>query len=505
MRLKLIVVLLIFSAAASCNKTEYHPKPELTDCYLEELGETVTCGTYEVWEDREKKKGRRFKLNFIILPARASNPAPDPVFVFDGGPGAGAAEGAAYWAESFEKLRQEREIVLIDLRGTGKSNPLPCRYIGDQTRAQTYLKDLMPENYVKNCREKLAQWNDLRFYHITVALGDVDELREALGYDRINIAGSSYGGYTGIVYMKYYPQNVRSAFLHNPGVPHLLYPANLARDTELSLEHMFADCASDPNCAADYPNLREEFRQVVERLQQGPVTVDITNPINDEPESVTYTYTDFLQGFRALLYNSNRQRWAPIFIYWAARNGWQPVVEYTVNYKYSINSLLTYGMFLCVTCSEAIPYIDYEEARARAAGTFMGTYRLDRQQRACELWERGDIPADFHSPPDMAIPTLILTGEIDAAIPPYVGDILADLLPNSVHYMVPNAGHELSNAWENCLDDALHQFINQGSVTGLDFSCAHGNQRPPFASWRDYSTNSFKLSMTSEETKNENH
>jgi hypothetical protein len=86
----------------SCSRRD-SSRLRLEDCYIEELGETVRCGTYAVMENRQDSNSRIFRLNFIILPARTANPAPDPIFVFDGGPGAGAANRVKLWARNLEK------------------------------------------------------------------------------------------------------------------------------------------------------------------------------------------------------------------------------------------------------------------------------------------------------------------------------------------------------------------------------------------------------------------
>lgn len=457
------------------------------DCYNQDLGETLPCGTFEVPENRGADAGRKIKLNFVILPAINAAPAPDPVFVFSGGPGQGAAQDVAAWAQELRELRREREIVLVDERGTGFSRPLPCTRSGDAQSAQTYLQDMFPEDYVRRCREELEGQNDLRCYHSAIFAADIDELRQALGYGRINLYGVSYGGSMALVYMKLFPDAVRSACLSFPAVPSALYPSTLAEDTQEVLERLFRDCASDPGCAGDYPSLQNEFYAILQRLGNGPVTTAITNPINGRPETVTFTYNLFIQGFRSLLYGAGGQSWAPAFIHWAYRGTYFPLVEETVRSLYNDQFSITDGMFLCVTCTEAIPFIDFAAARARAAGTFMGTYRLDQQQRACDLWVRSDLPAGFFDPPAAAIPTLILTGDIDPTIRPRVGEQLSRLLPNSVHFNVPNCGHGAGAAWEDCLDAAVLRFVSQGSVADLDFSCADGNRRPPWISWRDYS------------------
>ena len=451
------------------------------------LGEEVIFGTYEVMENRSVRKGARIRLNFIILPASAPNPAPDPIFVFQGGPGMGAASFPIGFALYCDKARWEREVVFLDQRGTGLSNPLHCERIGDPNLAQTYLQDMFPEDYVKKCRKKLQKKANLRYYHTMMSLADTDELREALGYEQINLMGGSYGSYAALQYMKYYPERVRSSVLFSIALPHLLYPANLAQDTQNALERLFTDCAADPDCAADYPDLPQRLDQILNRLKQGPVTVNIINPINGQPETVSFTHNNFIHGLRSMLYSNSASRWIPAFIHWASNGHYAPIAEYTADYLYGINQDLMDGLLLCVTCTETIPFIDFDVARAQAQGTMMGTYRLDQQERACELWVRGRIPDGFNDPFYSDIPTLLANGENDPTTPQINGHILSGYLANSRYIVVPNAGHGVGNVMENCLDDIIALFYEQASVANIDSSCVNTYTRPPFVSWRDYS------------------
>jgi pimeloyl-ACP methyl ester carboxylesterase len=487
MRPKLILSLLTLILVVSSYDTDASYGLRLEYCFLEEIGEEALCGTYEVMENPNVRKGARIRLNFIILPARTSNPAPDPVFIFSGGPGVGSADWAAGYAEDYQDLRWERDLVLVDQRGTGDSNPLHCRRLGDQDSAQTFLQDMFPEDYVRECRKELEKRARLYYYDSFTAMQDIDDLRDALGYETINVVGNSYGAYAGIVYMKYFPERVRCASLGYIGMPDWGYHATIAPYTEAALERLLSDCAADPDSAADYPDLRQKLTQVTGRLKQGHVTVPIINPLNAQPETVTFSHNNFIHGVRSMLYGTSRSRWIPAFIHWAAGGHFAPVVEYTANYLRWINEDIMDGMFLSVTCTETAPYIDYEAARAAAEGTFMGTYRLDQQQEACELWVRGDHPADFHQMPILDIPTLIFSGELDPVTPPRIGDRLAGYLPHSQHVVLPNTGHGAGYyLWEECLADVVARFISQGHPGGLDTSCADSTQRPPFVSWRDY-------------------
>jgi pimeloyl-ACP methyl ester carboxylesterase len=444
-------------------------------------------------ENRLEQKGREFDLNFMILPSRNPNPAPDPIIVLDGGPGLGSTDRAVEWARHLNIFRHERNIILFDQRGTGGSNPLPCRRLGNPEEAQTYLEDMFPEEYVERCRKELDLWFDLRYYHTTIAMEDIHELRAALGYDLINLYGASYGSHSAAVYLNNFPETVRAAILEVPGYPSSLYPSTLAQDTEVVLQRLFLDCAADPDCAADYPDFMDEFYAVLDRVRQNPVMVNITNPINGQPETVFFPYNTLIAALRSMLYSTYSQRWIPAFIHWAYRGNYSPLVEWEVEGLHSSNTTLKFGLLLCVTCTESIPYIDFETARAEAAGTMMGTYRLDQQERACDLWERGEIPAGFHDPPHWNVPTLLISGELDPTVRPATVAVLDASLPKSFHYMAPNCAHSIGPAWEGGLAQEAARFMSQAGFEGLDFSGPDSTQRPPFASWRDYVGESIAL------------
>ncbi len=495
MKFQRLTLLLVFIVLLAPFDTDASFGLKIEPCFLEEIGEEVLCGTYEVMENRRVRKGAKIRLNFIILPAWTLDPAPDPIFIFSGGPGQGSADTVAHYTRHYEKLRWERDIVLVDQRGTGQSNRLHCQREGDPDSAQTYLQDMFPEDYVKNCRKELAKKANLRYYDTTTAMQDIDSLREALGYEQINVIGASYGSYTGIVYMKYFPERVRSAFLSKIAMPNWTYSGSIAPHTQDALERLLEDCALDPDCAADYPLLSQQLDQVLNQLKQQAAVVWITNPITGAPESVTFTHNNFIHGLRSMLYSTSASKWIPVFIHWAAQGIFSPIAEYTADYLWWVSENIMDGMFLCVTCTETIPYIDYEEARALAQGTMMGTYRLDQQKNACDWWVRGEHPADFHEMPVLDIPALIVSGEIDPVTPPRYAEELAGYLPNSLHVIIPNAGHSHSTVWEDCMDEVVAQFISQGSVAELDVSCVDQHVRPPFVSWRDYtSENSEQIS-----------
>src|SRR5207237_8566775 len=163
----------------------------------------------EVFEGAAAKTGRKIKLNIVVLPALVDQPAPDPIFYLAGGPGGAATIYAS--ADFITQLHRRRDVVLVDQRGTGKSNPLVCNFHGDTTDMRSYFVESMMLDAVRACRDELAKTADLRLYTTTIAMADLDDVRAALGYDRVNVYGGSYGSTTALAYLHLYPQHVRTA------------------------------------------------------------------------------------------------------------------------------------------------------------------------------------------------------------------------------------------------------------------------------------------------------
>jgi hypothetical protein len=167
---------------------------QMKPCNNPSLSSEVLCGKYEVFEDRAAQKGRRIALNIVLLPAKDAKPSPDALFYLAGGPG-GAATG--YATEKFiEGLRRHRDVVLVDQRGTGESNPLNCPSAGSREDMRGFFGEPFPLERIRACRTELEKIADLKQYTTSIAMDDLDEVRAALGYDRINVYGGSYGSTT---------------------------------------------------------------------------------------------------------------------------------------------------------------------------------------------------------------------------------------------------------------------------------------------------------------------
>ena len=229
-------------------------KLALEPCRLPGWNEDVRCGQYEVYENREAKTGRKISLRVVVAPSLGEKAAPDPIFYFAGGPGAGAIDNFSLAGKGFlAGLRRERDLVLVDQRGTGGSNQLPCNLRGDKNDMAAFFSEIFSPERLRACRAELEKVADLKLYSTPIAMDDLDEVRAALGYDKINLYGGSYGSTAALAYLRQYPQRVRTATVAGVAPPDMKLPLPFGKGVQKALEHVFADCAADEKCRAAFP------------------------------------------------------------------------------------------------------------------------------------------------------------------------------------------------------------------------------------------------------------
>jgi pimeloyl-ACP methyl ester carboxylesterase len=440
-------------------------------CRVPGLEEEVKCATLAVWEDREAKRGRKIGLNVVILPALGPRPQPDPIFLFGGGPGEGIAASAPGVAQDKE-MRQKRDIVLVDQRGTGRSNPLDCVLYGDPVDVRRVAGELFPAAAVRACRDELEKVADLRFYTTALGMDDVDEVREWLGYKKINLGGGSYGTRAAQVYFKRHPESVRSVVLVAVAPLDEFLPLHHAYAGQRALDLLLAECGADSACHAAFSDPKAELRAVMERIAKG-VKVTVTDPRTKEKVEVEPTTGLIAEGMRFLMYGQGGGN-LPLLVHLAAGGDLVPLVQNAIDRRLDIDGVLALGLLFSVTCAEDLPFIDDATAARETKGTFLGDYRIRQQKAVCEIWPRGKVPANVHEPVRSQLPVLLISGERDPVTPPEFGERVAKNLPNSLHVVVPHGTH--GGAGE-CTENLIRDFIDRGSVQGLDASCV--KQAPP--------------------------
>jgi pimeloyl-ACP methyl ester carboxylesterase len=445
-------------------------------CKFPGVAEEIRCATYAVWEDREARKGRKIGINLTILPAKRPNPEPGAVFYFGGGPGEGVAAYAQFLAgdPALREIRQKRDIVLIDQRGTGRSNPLDCTFYGDPVDFRKAAADLYPLDAVRACKAELEKRADLRLYTTALAADDFNEIRGWLGYEKIDLYGGSYGTRMAQVYLRRHPETVRTATLIAVAPANIYLPLTHAYAGKRAMDLLLAECQADAACRAAFPGIGKELDAVLARVEQG-VVVPVTNTRTGEKVEVRPTRGLVVEGIRFLMYGP-RGGGLPLQIHRAYQGDLGPLVQMAIERRLDLDELYM-GLLFSVTCAEDIPYITEELTREKTAGTLLRDYRIRQQKAVCEIWPRGAVPEDVHELVRSDVPTLVISGEWDPVTPPEFGESVAKHFSNSLHVVVPKGSHGGAG---KCTDDLIARFIEQGSVQGLDPSCVKDYPGPRF-------------------------
>lgn len=440
----------------------------------------VLCGSLEVFEDRVSKNGRKISLKIVVFPATGPDKSSDPLFYLAGGPGSSATEDAPFIASDFAKIRERRDLVFVDQRGTGGSNPLDCELF-KPSDLRSYLGDYFPLEDVRQCRKQLEPKANLSLYTTPIAMDDLDDVRVALGYDRINIIGGSYGTRAAQVYLKQHQNHVRAVILHGVSPANQFMPRDFPQHTERALNGVMADCAADDGCRGAFPNLAAEAKSVLDRLLQGPVEVHVKRQPAGEDVVISLSRDLAAEAIRYMLYQPGAAGRIPLFIHLAAQGNFTPLAEAAISYRQRIVATGSNGMYLSVTCAEDLPLIKPGEGERNGVNTFLGDYRLRQQRAACALWPQSKIANNYAEPPRSDLPALILTGQWDPVTPPIYGDTAAKYLSHSLHVIVPHGGHGFNGLdGIDCINNLIINFVDRGTTTGLDTSCVASIRRKGF-------------------------
>jgi pimeloyl-ACP methyl ester carboxylesterase len=437
------------------------------------------CGTLDVWENRSTKTGRKIALKIVVLPALKQDYAPDPLFFLAGGPGQGAASLADVLEEPYRRIQASRDLVLVDQRGTGKSNPLACKPDKDEDADQDEDSDPLPAMLRKlhACLNSLKDKADVRKYTTSIAMDDLDDVRQFLGYSKINLYGGSYGTRAAIVYARRHAANTRAVIIDGVAPPDLLLPLYMARDSQRALDLLFRDCEKDAGCAQRYPDLRAHFQTLLARLSAHPQHVKYVHPRTGEEKEMDAKRLTVTGSVFGALYSPATAALVPLLIEQAYQGNFTGFLALGAAFDPTAESIAL-GMHYSVVCSEDATRIEPGAIERETAGTFLGSEMATDRLKVCDFWPRGVVePAYFANPPS-DIPALILSGELDPVTPPVWGQEIASQWKNAKHIVVPATGH---GTWSSgCVMRLMDQFLNDGSAAKLDASCVNRIQRPPF-------------------------
>ncbi|MBE8168798.1 MAG: alpha/beta fold hydrolase [Shewanella sp.] len=431
-------------------------------CYLKGLSDRLICGSIKVAENPNKPDGKQIDIYYAVIPAiKPANPQ-EAMLAIAGGPGQSALDNAVGFDRMLGKVRAQRDILLIDQRGTGRSNQLNCE--ADDINALTYNDDNVDAAAeTKKCLQTID--SDITQYGSEQALTDFEAVRQHLGYQKLHIYGVSYGTRMAQLYMRDYPKSIATVTLDGV-VPMQQSVFAISDAIERATQLMIKDCKQSNNCNKQFPELQQALDNVDAQLATTPYKGMVSDPYTGVKTELVLTRGKFQTSIRLALYNTSTRALLPHAIYQASRGDMQAMLGL---YSLSIGSLdLAMGMHASVVCGEDLPRIT-DKIRTQMQATYTGKTMLKGIEETCEIWKIPAVDSSFSEPINSDIPTLLLSGEIDPATPPAWGDLATVKLTNSLHLVAPYATHNV--AAQSCANQLIADLVTTSTVKDIDGSC----------------------------------
>ena len=414
-------------------------------------------------------------LHVAVVAALSLEPAPDPLVPIAGGPGQASTDFYAANVAAFEKIRRNRDILLLDQRGTGQSVPLDCDIDDDIVQGQMSAAQTLAA--ATACLDSLP--HDPRYFTTSVAVADLDALREALGYPDLNLYGISYGSRVAQHYLRQYPETTRTVILDGVVPPQIALGPAIATEAQKALDAIFARCAEDPACDQRFPELARRFGELRNVLAAAPAEVTLPHPITGNRDTVLFGADELGGAIRLLSYHPSTVALIPVLIHEAASDNLAPLASQFLMIRDNLSDSLSIGMHNAVVCTEDAPFFAGEAITdEELAATYLGPMVLDALRTICSVWPAGVIDQGFKTPVDSAKPVLLLSGEADPITPPGFAMMAAVDLGNARLLEGRLQGH--GQAPRGCMPDVMAEFVESGDPVDLDTECLDRQFAMPF-------------------------
>lgn len=426
------------------------------------------CTVFEVPENRDDPHGRRIGLRLAIARSDAQVPEPDMAVLLAGGPGEAATEAWVLEAPAFAEVRKHHDVLLLDQRGTGGSNPLSCKSAekaASDESALTVDLDKIRKS-VAACLQEVKQKADPRFYTTSVAVQDLEDVRKALGSPQFDLVGVSYGTRMAQHYLKHYPNSVRSVVLDSVVPNQVVLGQDFAANLDDALRKDFANCAAVAACKQNFGDSMQTLYQLRDALRANPHTVSFRDP--ETYETVVRPLSEFSLAsvVRMFAYQPETAALLPLSINAAAHGDVGPLLGQAKILSGDLSGDMNNGMSMSVICSEDA---DLLQPRAQDQHTMLGNHLVEAIKAQCDVWPHGTRPDDFHAPLKSDKPILMLSGELDPVTPPRYGEQILPGLTHARQLVFKGQGHSLLG--RGCMPQLLGKFIDKPDPAQLDTHC----------------------------------
>jgi len=440
-------------------------------------GIKARCGTLLRPENPDDPGSPEIEIRVAVVPALNLNPENDPIVPIAGGPGQGSVEFYSSYAGAFEPVRRNRDILLVDQRGTGESSRMDCPIDDDALlfEGEFTLDDTI--RFIEECLETLP--HDPRYFSTSVAVTDLEAIREALGYSALNLYGVSYGTRVAQHFARRYPDSTRTVVIDGVVPPQIALGPEIATESQKAVDRILARCVEDEACDERFPDIEATFVAIVARLREASLEVTVPHPNTGRAEVVKFGEAELAGAVRLLAYSPTTIALLPLFVHEAGQGNWVPLASQYMMTAIAMSDALALGMHNAVMCTEDMPFleratIDFDGI----AASYMGTFQLDALEAICTSWPRGPIDAEFKVPLATDIPFLLLSGDADPITPPRYAEMAAVDLTNATHLVGKHQGH--GQLGVGCMRNLVAEFVNSADPMAIDAQCMERNFVMPF-------------------------
>ena len=429
-------------------------------------------------ENPNIKDSKTIELSVAKFEATTPNVEADAFTVIQGGPGGSSIDMFLGMSQLFSQVRRNRDILVIDQRGTGRSNKLACD-MDDPDELMLNFDLELTKQFTEKCKQNL-QANlgaDLAQYTTSRAVEDLEALRQAAGYSQLTIYGVSYGTRVAQHFLRQYPQSTRALIID--GVVPIgtnLAGGEIARRSQAAFDALVARCLATTSCKEAHGDLALKFAELRQRFSENQIEVSFSHPESGKIIKRTASEDGLIAAVRLMPYSTEQLALLPMFISQAHDGNYVPLMAWIELMNDSFSQGFAVGMSNSVTCAEDQPFVEQADIE-NTEGTFFGSEQAIALKAVCEIWPQGEIDDNFLEPFESDVPVLILSGETDPITPPENGEKAHAMFDNSKHIVVPAHGHGIIA--RGCIPQLATEFVSDLILNEIKTDCVERERALP--------------------------
>ena len=442
----------LLACAIQAQAVADEPKRREGEVWFEPIKAEVGGQVYEgerghlmVRENRKNANSNLIELVFVRLKSTTDKPA-FPTIYLDGGPGSSATNLAGFpdYMRAFQKLREVGDVILLDQRGVGRSKPNLTHRTSESLPTDVFANREVALRAFKE-RAKVAadhfrsQGIDILAYNSVESAHDVDDLRKALGVEKVNLVGFSYGTHLGLACIRYHGKNLNRVVLIGTEGPD--HTDKLPSTSHNSIKRLSNIVAKDPVIGAKMPDLAGTLKRTLDRLEKEPVTVSITDQRTNKPVEVKVGKI----GLQFLIMRDlGDVSDLPIFPLWfyTMDKGDYSILKRFVEKRYNQFGSGLSVMTLVTDISSGVSKSRKLQIRKEARTALLGDIVNFPISEMGDVFGNPNLGNQYRSPIKTGVPTLFVSGVLDNNTQPFQADDVRRTFKNSTHLVIDNAGHE---------------------------------------------------------------